>query len=67
MENKYYQKHKERLQNEARERYHNLSEEEKTKGEKEILKFCRRKKRKKGVSIIRNISRSYLNIEEIII
>ena len=51
MENKYYQKHKGRLQNEARERYHNLSEEEKTKGEKEILKFCRRKKRKKALAL----------------
>ena len=29
MVNKYYQKHKERLQKEARERYQNLSEEEK--------------------------------------
>ena len=29
MVNKYYQKHKERLRNEARERYQNLSEEEK--------------------------------------
>ena len=49
MANKYYQKPKERLQNEARERYHNLSEEEKTKGEKEILKFCRRRKIKKAL------------------
>ena len=31
MINKYYQKNKERLQNEARERYQNLSEEEKGK------------------------------------
>ena len=46
MGNKYYQKHKERLQ-----RYQNLSEEEK----------------EKGVSIIKNVSRSYLSIEEIII
>ena len=29
MVNKYYQKHKERLQKEARERYQNLSKEEK--------------------------------------
>ena len=29
MVNKYYQKHKERLQKEASERYKNLSEEEK--------------------------------------
>ena len=31
MLNKYYQKHKERLQKKARERYQNLSEEEKDK------------------------------------
>ena len=31
MVNKYYQKHKEKLQKEARERYQNLSEEEKEK------------------------------------
>ena len=31
MINKCYQKHKERLQREARERYQNLSEEEKDK------------------------------------
>ena len=29
--NKYYQKHKEKLQKEGRERYENLSEEEKEK------------------------------------
>ena len=31
MVNKYYQKHKERLLKEARQRYQNLSEEEKDK------------------------------------
>ena len=31
MVNKYHQKHKERLRKEARERYRNLSEEEKDK------------------------------------
>ena len=31
MVHKYYQKHKEKLQKEARERYQNLSEEEKEK------------------------------------
>ena len=35
MKNKYYQKHKERLQKEARERYQNLSKEEKDKRRKE--------------------------------
>ena len=35
MTNKYYQKHKERLRKEAREKYENLSKEEKnTKSEK---------------------------------
>ena len=34
MENKYYQKHKERLWKEARERYQNLFEEERYKRRK---------------------------------
>ena len=34
MSNNYYQNHKEKLQKEARERYHNLSEEEKNKRRK---------------------------------
>ena len=38
MVNKYYQKHKEKLQKEAHERYQNLSEEKKTKkGLRQIL------------------------------
>ena len=61
MANKYYQKHKERLRKEAPERYQNLSGEGKTKYEKEMLK------KKKGITIIRNMNRSYLHIEEIII
>ena len=36
MLNKYYQKHKERLQKKARERYQNLSEEEKDKRREEV-------------------------------
>ena len=36
MVNKYYQKHKEKLQKEARERYQNLSEEEKDKRPKNV-------------------------------
>ena len=36
MVNKYYQKHKERLRKEARERYQNLSEEEKDKRQKKV-------------------------------
>ena len=34
MVNRYYQKHKERLQIKARERYQNLSEKKKNKGRK---------------------------------
>ena len=34
MVNKYYQKHKEKLRKEARERYQNLSEDEKDKRRK---------------------------------
>ena len=43
--NKYYQKHKEKLQKEGRERYENLSEEE---------------KEKKSISIIVNVIRIFL-------
>ena len=43
--NKYYQKHKENLQKEGRERYENLSEEE---------------KEKKSISIIVNVIRIFL-------
>ena len=69
MVNKYYQKHKERLRKESRERNQNLSEEEKDKKKKTKKgprKFTEENK-EKGVSIIRNIRRSYLTIEEIII
>ena len=52
MVNEYYQKHKERLQKETRGRYQNFSEEERNK---------------KGVSTIRNVGRSYISIEEIVI
>ena len=48
MVNKYYQKHKEKLRKEVRERYHNLSEEEKEKRQKrpdtDIKIFLKRKK-----------------------
>ena len=70
MSNKYYQKHKEKLRKEAREIYQNLSEEEKTKGEKRAekgIKILLNIKKEKSVNIIRNISRSYLSIEGIII
>ena len=36
MRSKYYQKHKERLWKEARERYQNLSEEGKDKSRKKV-------------------------------
>ena len=69
MVNKYYQKHKERLRKESRERNQNLSEEEKDK-KKQTKKGPRKfteENKEKGVSIIRNVRRSYLTIEEIII
>ena len=50
MANKYYQKHKERLRKEARERYQNLSVEENVKRRKkarERSKFYPRRERKK--------------------
>ena len=49
---KYYQKHNERLQKEAHERYQNLSEKEKwlraKKGSRKISKFYWRRKGKEG-------------------
>ena len=49
MENNYYQKHKERLRKEARKRYENLSEGEKSKGEnrpkKDIIVLLKKKKK----------------------
>ena len=61
MVNKYFQKNKEKFRKEAHKKYQNLSEEEKD------IEILLKKKEKKGVSIIRNVSRSYLRIEEIII
>ena len=69
MVHKYYQKHKERLQKEACERYQHLSEEEKDKRQKKPqkdIKILLKKKKEKIISIIRNVSESY-SIEEIII
>ena len=57
MVNKYYQKHKEKLRKEARERYQNLSEEEK---EKNLHYHCERNKhlskeeKEKKVDYMRN-------------
>ena len=57
MTNKYYQKHKERLQGKVCKKYQNLSEEEKkVKRSKKDIKIFLKKK-----------SRSYLSIREIII
>ena len=70
MVNKYYQKYKERLLKEACERYQNLSEEEKEKRRKrpeKVIKILLKKEKKKVFSIIKNVKRSYLSIEEIII
>ena len=70
MSNKYHQKHKEKLSKEAREIYQNLSAEEKTKGEKRAekgIKILLNIKKEKSVNIIRNVTRSYLSIEGIII
>ena len=65
---KYYQKHKEKIRKEARERYKNLSEEEKDKRQKKNdIKSLLKKKKKKGLNIFRNVRRSYLTVEEIII
>ena len=70
MVNTYHQKHKERLRNEAHERYKNLSEQEKDKRRKkaqERYQNFTEEEKKKSTTIIRNISRSYLSTEEIII
>ena len=71
MVNNYYQKHKERLQKEARERYQNLSEEEKDKRRKKTREryqnFTDEEKEKKNINIIWKVKRSYLTIDENII
>ena len=66
----YYQKHEERHWKKARERYQNLSEEEKDKYEKRLVKDIEilvKKKEEKDINVIWNVKRSYLAIEEIII
>ena len=52
MVNKYYQKHKEKLQKESRERYQNLSEEEKEKNTiiMNVVKIFMKKKTKTKLS-----------------
>ena len=52
---KYYQKHKERLAKEARERYQNISDEEKNKRQKEARERYQNfteEEKEKNVSII---------------
>ena len=63
MTTNYYQKYKEKLQKEARERYQNLSEEEKDKRqrkpEKDIKILLKKKKKKSAVKIfLRNKKRN---------
>ena len=52
MSNRYYQKHEEKMRKEARERYQNLSEEEKSKRRKKARKryenFTEEEKEKKA-------------------
>ena len=54
MTNKYYQKHKERLRKDARERYQNLSKEEKERRQKRSKKYIK--------ILLRDKSRSYWSI-----
>ena len=70
MINKHYQKHKERLRKKALERYKNLSEVEKLpktkKTQGKYQNFTEEEKRKR-CQYIRNVSKSYLSIEEILL
>ena len=69
MVNKYYQKHKEKLRKEAHTRCQNLSEEENDKRRKRLekdIKILLKRKNKKVINIMRNIS-SYLSKEDVII
>ena len=52
MKNNYYQKHKERLQKEACEKYQNLYEEGKDKWQKRDIKILLKKKKKKSFIVI---------------
>ena len=63
MTNKYYQKHKEILQIEAREYYQNLTEEEKGKRRnkaRERYQNLTEEKKEKSVSIIVNVIKIFL-------
>ena len=70
MVNKYYQKLKERLQKKHVKYIKIFQKSKKTKGEERLEKdinILLKKKNKKDISIIRNVKKSYLSIEEIII
>ena len=62
MTTNYYQKDKEKIRKEARERYPKLSEEEKKdeKSSEKDIKIFLKKKKKKSISIIMNIIRIFL-------
>ena len=64
MVNNYYQKYKEKLRKEIRERYQNLSVEKKEKGTERLrtnIKIFLKKKKKRTVSIINlNVTRIFL-------
>ena len=70
MVNNYDQTRKERLRKEARERYQIHLKKKKIKGEKRLekdIKNLLKKKKKICISIVRNVTRSYLTIKEVII
>ena len=62
MTTNHYQKDKEKIRKEARERYPKLSEEEKKdeKSSEKDIKIFLKKKKKKSISIIMNIIRIFL-------
>ena len=66
MPTEYYRKNKERLWKEARERYRNLSEEEKTRNDNMVASDIRiflKKKKKRSVSINANATKIFLKIK----
>ena len=66
MPTEYYRKNKERLRKEARKRYRNLSEEEKTRNDNMVASDIRiflKKKKKRSVSINANATIIFLKIK----
>ena len=66
MPTEYYRKNKERLWKEARKRYRNLSEEEKTRNDNMVASDIRiflKKKKKRSVSINANATKIFLKIK----